>query len=350
MENDASVTFKFTSEQEASLQRWKGYLSSQQAQEWARDEKDAIDSIRTIFAQAGFKQGNDLPSKVLDEIFQQMRRLIWNRSLTIKLYEENGLSKFNSGLRRLLYGEESLADRVDQFLKLRNVGILTVSQFLCAYSPTEYPELSSQTVGVMGLDSTQMESAYRQALEEYHISAVGNYRSDTLQYLRNAVIFKEIKNLLDIESYTNINNMLWLVITQEDQQEELIPATSSVSLEKDLQEYLAENPSLVEKGLKLVEGGKNYSVKGAGYIDILCRDKAGTYTVIETKKGRASDEVVGQILRYIGALKKEGKKVRGIIIVNEPDERLEFAIEAVKDFVKLKYYKVEFQIKDNYES
>jgi len=55
MENDAPVTFKFTSEQEASLQRWKGYLSSQQAQEWATDEKDAIDSIHTIFIQAGFK-------------------------------------------------------------------------------------------------------------------------------------------------------------------------------------------------------------------------------------------------------------------------------------------------------
>ena len=63
----------------------------------------------------------------------------------------------------------------------------------------------------------------------------------------------------------------------------------------------------------------------------MCRDQKGNYVVIETKKAGESDKVVGQILRYVGGLKKEGKKVRGIIIVNEPDEKLEFAIEAVKD-------------------
>ena len=58
--------------------------------------------------------------------------------------------------------------------------------------------------------------------------------------------------------------------------------------------------------------------------------------------------MVGQILRYIGGLKKDGKKVRGVVIVNEPDEKLDFAIEAVKDFIKLKYYKVRFEITNSY--
>lgn len=349
MESNEVGIFKFTSEQESALQKWKGYLYSQQAQQWEKDEKEAVDIIRAIFNQADFEKGNDLNPEQLDEIFRQMRRLIWNRSLTSNLYEGNGLTNFNSRLRKLLFSKEPLAIRVDQFLQLHHVGILTLSQFLCVYSPTEYPELSSQTVGVLELDSTQMDLAFRQALEEHNISAIDNYRSDTLQYLRDVIIFREIKNLLNIESYTNVNNMLWLVILREST-EEPIAAIPSVSLEKDLQENLAKNPSLVEKGLKLVEGGKNYYIKGAGSIDILCRDKAGIYTVIETKKGKASDEVVGQILRYIGALKREHKKARGIIIVNEPDERLDFALEAVKDFVKLKYYKVEFQIKDTYES
>lgn len=349
MEKDTAATFSFTQEQESDLQKWKGYLYSQQAQEWDQDEKEALDTVKNIFEEVGFEKGKDINPELFDEIFRQMRRLIWNRSLTSNLYEENGLSNFNSKLRKLLFSPEPLATRVDQFLKLHYVGILTVSQFLCAYSPTEYPELSSQTVSVLGLDSTQMDTAFRQALDEHNITNIQSYRSDTLQYLRDSVIFREIRNLLNIETYTRVNNMLWLVLTQESP-EELPTPISSVSLEKDLQEYLAKNPGLVEKGLKLVEGGKNYHIKGAGNIDVLCRDKSGAYVVIETKKNRASDEVVGQILRYIGALKKEHKKVRGIIIVNEPDERLDFALEAVKDFVKLKYYKVEFQIKDTYES
>ena len=347
--NDTLGIFKFTPEQEASLQKWRSYLNGQQALDWDKDEKEAVETIRSILEDVGFEKGKDISPELFDVIFHQMRRLIWNRSLTSNLYEENGLVNFNSRLRKLLFSPEPLANRVDQFLKLHYVGILTVSQFLCAYSPTEYPELSSQTVGVLQLDSTQMETAFRQALDENNITDIGSYRSDTLQYLRDSVIFREIKNLLNIETYTRVNNMLWLVLTQESPVEPPSPV-SSVSLEKDLQEYLAKNPGVLEKGLRLVEGGQNYHIKGAGNIDVLCRDKMGTYVVIETKKGKASDEVVGQLLRYIGGLKKEHKKARGIIIVNEPDERLEFAIEAVKDFVKLKYYKVEFQIKDTYES
>jgi restriction system protein len=42
------------------------------------------------------------------------------------------------------------------------------------------------------------------------------------------------------------------------------------------------------------------------------------YLVIELKKGRSSDVVVGQILRYMGFIKNElavnGESVRGIII------------------------------------
>jgi len=346
--NDTLGIFKFTPEQEASLQKWKSYLNSQQAQDWDKDEKEALETIESIFENEGFEKGKDISPELFDEIFRQMRRLIWNRSLTHNLYEENGLDNFNSRLRKLLLSPEPLATRVDQFLKLHYVGILTVSQFLCAYSPTKYPELSGQTVGVLGLDSTQMETAYKQALDEYSITNIESYRSDTLQYLRDSVIFREIKSLLNIETYTRVNNMLWLVITQESA-EELPTPISSVSLEKDLQDYLAKNPAVLEKGLKLVEGGKNYHTKGAGNIDVLCRDKSGTYVVIETKKGRASDEVVGQLLRYIGGLKKGGKKARGIIVVNEPDDRLDFAIEAVNNFVKLKYYKVEFQVTDNYQ-
>ena len=140
--------------------------------------------------------------------------------------------------------------------------------------------------------------------------------------------------------------MLWLC--RSEIEDELKPTPATLSLEKDLRDYLAENPSLIENGLSLID--KEYNITGAGRADLVCRDKKSNYVVIETKKAGESDKVVGQILRYVGGLRKEGKKARGIIIVNEPDERLDFAIEAVKDFIKLKYYKVRFEITDSYSN
>jgi RecB family endonuclease NucS len=120
-----------------------------------------------------------------------------------------------------------------------------------------------------------------------------------------------------------------------------------VSLEKDLINYLASDPSQIEKGLELKE--KEYDTKTVGHIDLLCTDKNRDFVVIETKKGKESDKVVGQIQRYMGwiirNLAKNGENVRGIIIVNEFNEWLDYAV-SVNDNIPLKYYEVEFVVRD----
>lgn len=118
----------------------------------------------------------------------------------------------------------------------------------------------------------------------------------------------------------------------------------SISLERTLRDYLAENPNILEYGLQLI--GKEYPTD-AGNIDILFKDKDGNYVIVETKKGRESDKVVGQILRYVGWVKKNlAPKVRGIIVTHSSDSNLEWAIEAIRDLVKLKFYKVKFELSD----
>jgi restriction system protein len=137
------------------------------------------------------------------------------------------------------------------------------------------------------------------------------------------------------------------VIKEQPPPEELeqpppIEPSFSISLERTLRDYLAENPNILEYGLQLE--GKEYPTD-AGNIDILFKDKDGGYVVVETKKGRESDKVVGQILRYIGWVKKNlSPKVRGIIVTHSSDSNLEWAVEAVRDLVKLKFYKVKFEL------
>jgi len=336
--------FSFTLEQKTKLEKWKAFLDSEQEKQWAAEEKEAVESLHSILEQTRFKEGKDLAAEQLDGVFRTVRELINNRAIAKNLYDNNGLANFNSRLRRLFSSTEPLAERVNQFIELKGVGIPTVSQFLCAFDPREYPEITTQTLEVLGLDSTQRDNAYSQALREHNISSPHDYYDDTIDYLRDAIIFREIKNLLNIDLYNRVNNILWLAYKQLEEPEK--PITTSVSLEIDLRDRLAENPDLIERGLSLI--GKEYPITGAGKADLVYRDKRGNYVVIETKKGRESDKVVGQILRYIGGLKKEGKRTRGIIIVNEPDEKLNFAIEAIRDFIKLKYYKVKFEITDSY--
>jgi hypothetical protein len=97
--------------------------------------------------------------------------------------------------------------------------------------------------------------------------------------------------------------------------------------------------------------GQQYDTKEVGRIDLLCRNKkTKNYVVIELKKGRESDKVVGQILRYMGWVKtnlvKNGEKVRGIIITFEgdPDLKLKYSLELIKDLIQLKFYKINITI------
>jgi hypothetical protein len=95
---------------------------------------------------------------------------------------------------------------------------------------------------------------------------------------------------------------------------------------------LASNLHIIEPSLKLYtdEGitGVEFPV-GGRYIDILAVDSAGGYVVIELKVSKGYDRVVGQLLRYVGWIKKNhaesGQRVRGIIIAKQISEDLRLA-------------------------
>ena len=71
--------------------------------------------------------------------------------------------------------------------------------------------------------------------------------------------------------------------------------------------------------------------------------------MIELKKGRPADQVVGQILRYMGWVKrnlcKEGKAVKGLIICRDPDTKLSYALEMTTN-IDVRYYSVSFKLRE----
>jgi hypothetical protein len=129
--------------------------------------------------------------------------------------------------------------------------------------------------------------------------------------------------------------------------------SAAFSLEKYLQEFIVSNWSKTPLARKLdlyiedEEEGVEFNT-GVGEIDILARDRStGDWVVIELKKGHESDRVVGQLLRYMGWIRKNkagaGEKVRGIIITGMSDDRIKYAVFASQG-IEFFTYKVSFDL------
>lgn len=130
--------------------------------------------------------------------------------------------------------------------------------------------------------------------------------------------------------------------------DETIEDPSTFALEKHLEDFLVQNWAQTELGKEYnifeEEGesvGQQYPTD-TGPIDVLAVKKDGTeLLVVELKKGRASDVVVGQVLRYMGYVVQElaepGQKVRGVIIALEDDQRIRRALAITPDITFYRY-------------
>lgn len=125
-------------------------------------------------------------------------------------------------------------------------------------------------------------------------------------------------------------------------------------LEKYLEDFIVSNFEAIFKGrLRIFEDAEGNEAQqypiDKGWIDILAVEpESKAFVVIELKKGRTSEQVVGQILRYMGWVKKslckDGQPVKGLIICRQPDPKLSDAIEMTTN-VDVRYYSVSFTLR-----
>ena len=124
-------------------------------------------------------------------------------------------------------------------------------------------------------------------------------------------------------------------------------------MEKHLEDFLITNWDKTFFGKKydlIYEEGDLLSQQYAtsvGPIDLLAisKDKK-EYLVLELKKGRSSDSVVGQILRYMAWVKKNLAKdqdVKGAVVVLDADEKIEHSLAMLKN-IDLYTYQVSFSL------
>lgn len=132
-------------------------------------------------------------------------------------------------------------------------------------------------------------------------------------------------------------------ISDEDHHENEIAEAAEITfgLERDLQAALRTNITQLERGLRIIDNGKE-RVTEAGRIDITAIDTKGRIVVIELKAGSASPEVIAQILAYMGAVLETDKQpVRGILIAGDFHKRVVLAARAISN-LELKTYSFRF--------
>lgn len=125
-------------------------------------------------------------------------------------------------------------------------------------------------------------------------------------------------------------------------------------LEAHLEEFLVGNWKSIRWGRPLEiwvsqDGQSGHQlITPIGRLDFLCIDTStGALVVVELKRGRPSDRVVGQAARYMGYvhthLAKPGQPVEGLIVAHEADEALRYAVAAISA-LQFMTYEVTFQL------
>ena len=94
--------------------------------------------------------------------------------------------------------------------------------------------------------------------------------------------------------------------------------------------------------------GSKYNTPDVGEIGLLARHKKDNrWLVIELKRNQTSDTTVGQLLRYMGwvrrHLAKDGEKVEGCIVCGDVDLKLQYALEDQPN-IRCMTYEVHFSL------
>lgn len=278
------------------------------------------------------------------------------------------VSRFRKVLLFLLDESVAAKDRLDDVLgksgkhHIEGFGKGLATSFLTDLDPRKYPTWNNKAE--MGLNALGRMPKLRNndswgTLYMLIVKAIQDIRE-----LRPQLNFIEIDHLLhivsaepdgikavEVLSNSGVIDIPPAIATAVE------PASMEFAMEKYLEEFIEANFSKIDFGAKLQlydedeeSSGRQYPTS-IGSVDLLAIDKAKKqFVVIELKKGKTGDAVVGQVLRYMGWVhenllpKKPDYAVRGIVVVREDDEKLRFALSQIPNVTAF-LYSVTFELK-----
>ncbi|PIS31063.1 hypothetical protein COT42_01845 [Candidatus Saganbacteria bacterium CG08_land_8_20_14_0_20_45_16] len=268
-------------------------------------------------------------------------------------------NRFRKTISYLLNEDVDIKKRMDEVLeggyRIEGMGKAAVTSFLMDFNPEKYCLWNNKTMmgfSVIGWDvyreSDSWGIAYVKVMEALQklidLKPEFNMTFLDMDLFLHTISAEEEggKAVIFITEGKDIPKLTATAREQIHRETE----TMEFAMEKYLEEFIEANFDKIDFGAKLElyqdeeNSGRQYPTP-IGNIDLLAVDKARKeFVIIELKKGRSSDVVIGQILRYMGWIKENLAKdhnVRGIIIVKERDKRLEYALKLMPNADLFKY-------------
>lgn len=280
------------------------------------------------------------------------------------------INKFRYVIKFLLNESASVKERLNKILEkdgtyhIEGIGKGLATSILMDLDPQKYATWNNKTN--MGLEALGSSPQF----------AWGDNWGT--RYEKVMEVIRHIRKLMPELSFLEVDHFLHIVSATEEGIEavrsliegketssEVSETMSQISkerkdmefvMEKYLEEFIEVNFDIIDFGAKLElyqdeeNRGRQYPTR-VGNIDLLAIDRDNEmFVVIELKKGRSSDEVVGQILRYMGWVKEnlamndyEKYGIRGIIISKEKDDKLEYALKMLSS-INVFLYSVSFKL------
>ena len=335
---------------------------------------EAVEQLRSILAKA--RQRPDFVANIQarDEVFARYQPIFTPARLP-DLTEEDfrsflyfGNNKHWTGLYRqagrltadmdalrqtlavLLDEEQPLAHRFDDALsRIRGLGKALASAILLVVYPERYGVWNNTSES--GLKILDIWPQFERGM------SVGQ------KYALINDLFLRLSEALNIDLWTL--DWLWWELVQQEEEGPAIEGTALTveaseqrfRLERHLHDFLVTNWDQTELGREWTIyrepddelAGYEYPT-GVGRIDILARHKERpAWLVVELKRDRAADRTLGQVLRYIGWIKRHlaapDEEVYGLIIAADVEKNLLYSLEGVNDRrISLMQYRVEFHL------
>ena len=347
---------RFVASEEAQIwikQRWE---DRKRWREWIDPKK-----IETL-------SDNELKNSFLEYFNEGAGRHPFNAIFRDRIVRN--IKKFRKTMKYLIEESIPIKNRINEILKsdgkyhIEGMGKGLATSILMDLDPEKYSTWNNRTE--MGLEALGLSPQF--ARDDWGtkyikvMDAIGSVRN-----LKPDLSFLEVDHFLHIVSAEEAGKeAIKALIEGKEISSDVSEVMSQISREKEkmefamekyLEEFIESNFNKIDFGAKLElyqdeeNSGRQYSTP-IGNIDLLAIDgKKKEFVVIELKKGRSSDYVVGQVLRYMGWVKEnlttgdyDKFNVRGIIISKEKDDKLEYSLKMIEK-VNIFLYTVSFNLK-----
>ncbi len=336
----------------------KEYIANRKDRSWwTESEKEILDRYGSVFK---FENLENLTEEKFKSFLLIKNNLHWEGIHRQGNIITKDMPKLVNALKILLDEKIPIKDRLDKLFPQRDenlikgLGKAVVTPILLVAEPSKYGVWNSKSEEALKMLDLFPDFKRGQSFAE--------------KYLALNTILLDLANEHNI-SLWQLDGILAEIVGKDDfdnlSPEEEVFETKACSegiedpytfgMEKYLENFIVDNWEKLplSKDYKLiVEEGDILSQQyhtDIGPIDILLKHREkNEYLVVELKRGRSSDIVIGQILRYMGWVKnniESEPKVKGLIISAEVDEKLKYALSATQD-IEIYIYEVDFNLKE----